>query len=132
MTETEKFAQSNNPTGAYRAVEHALAIHGDVKAALHPLDGHHSQTHGNKIKQGCRAEQIEAGRHKEAETKETHQIQKDRTEQLSLNLTLDCTSLDLWFLAIRQQWREQDTDNRNTITLCGEVLVVNQKSEGIW
>lgn len=81
MTVTKRFAQYNSLTGAYRAVEHALAIHGNVEAALHPLDGHHSQTHGNKIKQGCRAKQIEAEaeRHKKAETNETHQIQKDRT-----------------------------------------------------
>lgn len=38
---------------AYRAVEHALAIHGNVEAALDPLDGHHSQTHRNKIEKGC-------------------------------------------------------------------------------
>lgn len=38
---------------AYRAVEHALAIHGNVEAALYPLDGHHSQTHGNKIEKSC-------------------------------------------------------------------------------
>lgn len=38
---------------AYRAVEHALAIHGNVEAALHPLDGHHSQTHRNKIEKSC-------------------------------------------------------------------------------
>lgn len=38
----------------YRAVEHAFPIHGNVKATLHALDGHHSQTHRNKIKQSCR------------------------------------------------------------------------------
>lgn len=38
---------------SYRAVEHALAIHGNVEATLDSLDGHHSQTHRNKIKQGC-------------------------------------------------------------------------------
>lgn len=38
---------------SYRAVEHALAIHGNVEATLDSLDGHHSQTHRNKIKQSC-------------------------------------------------------------------------------
>lgn len=68
--------------GAYRAIEHALAIHGNVESALHPLDGHHSQTHGNKIKQGCRAEwykgeagteETESQRRRE---KERHQVEK--------------------------------------------------------
>lgn len=38
---------------SHRAVEHAFAIHGNVEATLHALDGHHSQTHGNKVEQGC-------------------------------------------------------------------------------
>ena len=70
---------------SYRAVEHALAIHGNVEATLHSLDGHHSQTHRNKIKQGCRADRVKAvgGRErvrqtdpKEAETKERHQTER--------------------------------------------------------
>lgn len=89
---------------SYRAVEHALAIHGNVKATLHPLDGHHSQTHGNKIKQGCRADRVEEkqlqrGRD-ERETSDT----KDRIGQLNFHLTLvDTTPSDLCSLAVCQR-----------------------------
>lgn len=77
---------------SYRAVEHALAIHGDVEATLHSLDGHHSQTHRNKIKQGCREDSVgEGGRkgetegYKKAETKEASERKDRRTIEFSLN-----------------------------------------------
>lgn len=96
----------------YRAVEHALAIHGNVEATLHSLDGHHSQTHRNKIKQSCRED---GGRERKGERGSDRQIQrgrdkretsdtKDRIGQLSFHLTLvDTTASDLCSLAICQQ-----------------------------
>lgn len=97
---------------SYRAVEHALAIHADVEATLHSLDGHHSETHRNKIKQGCRADRV---REREGERGSGRQIQRgrdkretsgreDRIGQLSFHLTLvDTTASDLCSLAICQQ-----------------------------
>lgn len=79
---------------SYRAVEHAFAIHGNVEATLHSLDGHHSQTHRNKIKQGCGEKDNgvvegqrdrEAQRHKEA-GKNKVSDRKDRTGKLSFHL----------------------------------------------
>lgn len=88
---------------SYRAVEHALAVHGNVEAALHSLDGHHSETHRNKIKQGCREDGVWREREdepdgcKKAETKEASDRQ-DRIGQLSFHLTLvDTTASELLF-----------------------------------
>ena len=98
---------------SYRAVEHALAIHGNVEATLHSLDGHHSQTHRNKIKQGCRADRVRAGvgwregqtdGSKRGRDKRETSDRKDRIGQLSFHLTLvDTTACDLCSLAICQQ-----------------------------
>lgn len=119
MLITHTRAQPNIATNAkgvgvvsHRAVEHALAIHGNVEATLHPLDRHHSQTHRNKIKQGCRADRVrdkeggregQTDRYKETETKERPSETKDRIGRLSFHLTLvDMTASDLYFLAICQ------------------------------
>lgn len=72
---------------SYRAVEHALAIHGNVEATLDSLDGHHSQTHGNKIKQGC----IGAGSGK-GDRENRRQIE-DRMGRSSFCLTLVDTAV---------------------------------------
>lgn len=75
---------------SYRAVEHALAIHADVEATLHSLDGHHSQTHRNKIKQGCRADRVrerEGERVRQTDTK--RQRQKRDIRQKGQNRTIE-------------------------------------------
>lgn len=38
--------------GTYWAIEITFTIHGHIEAGLHPLDGHHTQAHGNQIEEG--------------------------------------------------------------------------------
>lgn len=93
---------------SYRAVEHALAIHGNVEATLDSLDGHHSQTHRNKIKQGC----IGAGWGR-GDRENRRQIE-DRMGQSSFRLTLVDTAA-VWSLLLgclsAVRWAAQDARN---------------------
>ena len=38
--------------GAYRGVEEALVVHGQVEFGLDPLDGHHTKSHRNQVEHG--------------------------------------------------------------------------------
>lgn len=80
---------------SYRAIERALAIHANVEATLYSLDGHHSQTHRNKIKQGCRMDRVnERGERERGSDREIQRgpdkretsDRKDRIGQLSFSL----------------------------------------------
>lgn len=62
MNQLETRPTSREGLESYRAVEHALAIHGNVEATLDTLDGHHSQTHRNKVKQSCIGVRRDGGR----------------------------------------------------------------------
>lgn len=74
-------ARLERRVASYRAVEHALAIHGDIEATLHSLDGHHSQTHRNKIKQGCGEDSVgEGGRARRMQKGRDKGGIRDRTE----------------------------------------------------
>lgn len=128
---------------SYRAVEHALAIHGNVEATLHSLDGHHSQTHRNKIKQGCRADRVgKRGGERARQTDTKRQRQKRDIRQKGQNRTIEfslnsCRHHSLWSLFFGYlsavKWTAQDMDIGNTdAPQCdSEALVLsrNQKND---
>lgn len=103
---------------SYRAVEHALAIHGNVKATLHPLDGHHSQTHRNKIKQGCRADRVEEKQTVTKRQRRKRDIRhkgQNRTIEFSLNSCRHNTLWSLFFGCLSAvKWIVQDIDKGNS------------------